>query len=226
MIKIESITRKGFTLAEVLITLGIIGIIAAMILPSLIAKYQNRHFVTAMKKAYSSFAQAIKISEIDNGEIKTWDIQENNINTVFETYFKPYMHVVKACGLNKDGCWSKTSGLNNQPWGWLTSYGIGANTYSFRLSDGMNVCLDGWIKGDSLTYLGVDNSDLSYVLSVIVDINGDKRPNQLGKDVFVFVLTSKGFVPAGKDSNSGDCSGSGKGYQCAARVLREDKITY
>lgn len=226
MIKVLNLTREGFTLAEVLITLGIIGIIATMTMPALITKYQNRSYVTAMKKAYSSFAQVIKMSEIDNGEIKLWDIQENNMKFVFDEYFKPYLHVVKDCGLNKDGCWAKTSGLNNQTWNWLTSYGVGAGTYAFRLSDGTSVCLDGWGTNDSLSYLGVNNSDLSYVLSVIVDINGDKRPNQLGKDVFVFVLTSKSFVPAGKDTNSEDCSVSGRGYQCAAKVLSEDKISY
>ena len=49
----EKRQKAAFTLAEVLITLGIIGVVAAMTLPMLIAKYQEKVLVTAAKKGYS-----------------------------------------------------------------------------------------------------------------------------------------------------------------------------
>lgn len=68
--------NKAFTLAEVLITLGIIGIIAAMTIPNIIAGYRKNVVETRLAKLYSSINQAIKISEIKteiahigNGEI-------------------------------------------------------------------------------------------------------------------------------------------------------------
>lgn len=65
--------NKGFTMAEVLITLGIIGIVAAMTLPSLVGKYQKVQTVNQLKKAYSVLAQAIELSEVQNEHVKYWD---------------------------------------------------------------------------------------------------------------------------------------------------------
>ena len=53
----EEPMKKAFTLAEVLITLGIIGIVAAMTLPTLIGKYQKKQTVTQLKKSYTEISQ-------------------------------------------------------------------------------------------------------------------------------------------------------------------------
>lgn len=63
----------GFTLAEVLITLGIIGVVAALTLPSVIQKYQKKVTVERLKKSYSTLAQAVQMSVKDNDEVETWD---------------------------------------------------------------------------------------------------------------------------------------------------------
>ena len=58
----------AFTLAEILITLGIIGVVAAMTIPSIIIDYQKKHTVEALKKAYSTLDQALVSSIFENGE--------------------------------------------------------------------------------------------------------------------------------------------------------------
>ncbi len=63
---------KGFTLSEVLITLGIIGVVASMTLPTLIAKYNKKQTAIAVKAAYSMLSQAILQSVADNGDTKYW----------------------------------------------------------------------------------------------------------------------------------------------------------
>lgn len=63
---------QGFTLAEVLITLGIIGVVAAMTLPALIQKNNNKVVETRLKKFYSAINQAIMLAENDYGDKKIW----------------------------------------------------------------------------------------------------------------------------------------------------------
>lgn len=89
--------HKAFTLAEVLITLGIIGVVAAMTIPALIAKQQKHQTVTRLKEAYTTLFQAIKLSEIDNGSIENWDFGVTNDGAAtlnwFNTYLAPYMKI-------------------------------------------------------------------------------------------------------------------------------------
>ena len=82
----------AFTLAEVLITLGIIGVVAAMTIPTLISKTQKKEAVTRLKGAYSQIAQAIRMSEADNGDISNWDFSDINW---FETYLINYIKYQK-----------------------------------------------------------------------------------------------------------------------------------
>lgn len=64
---------QAFTLAEVLITLGIVGIVAAITLPSLIQDYQISANINRLKNTYSILSQAVKASEADNGFVYEWD---------------------------------------------------------------------------------------------------------------------------------------------------------
>ena len=63
---------RGFTLAEVLITLGIIGVVAALTLPALIQKNNNKVVETRLMKFYSAINQAVKMAEVDYGDKKIW----------------------------------------------------------------------------------------------------------------------------------------------------------
>ena len=67
-------TMTGFTLAEVLITLGIIGVVAALTIPALIANHKKTAVETRLKKFYSVMNQAITQSELENGDKSTWNI--------------------------------------------------------------------------------------------------------------------------------------------------------
>ncbi len=67
--------KFGFTLAETLITLGVIGIVAAMTIPTLVNNYKTQVNVVKIKKFYSMFNQAIKLSEVDNGPIDNWFLE-------------------------------------------------------------------------------------------------------------------------------------------------------
>lgn len=60
----------------------------------------------------------------------------------------------------------------------------------------------------------------------MVDVNGSKKPNKLGEDTFVFyVVNHKGIMPAGSN-NDYDCQPADQGYTCAAKFLREGKVSH
>ena len=64
--------RKAFTLAEVLITLTIIGIIAAITIPNLMQSWKKHQVEVGVKEAYALLSNAIKMSETENGLATEW----------------------------------------------------------------------------------------------------------------------------------------------------------
>ena len=83
--------KKGFTLSEVLITLGIIGIVAAITIPTLITNYQKKTTATRVKKAYSELLQAIKLSENDNDSMESWTVGNDVSIENTEKYIEKYL---------------------------------------------------------------------------------------------------------------------------------------
>lgn len=88
-------TSLAFTLAEVLITLGIIGIVAELTIPTLINSFEKQVVVVSLQKFYSNMSQAIKLSEITNGQTSQWvyPAQYDPVTTKqwFDTYLAPYI---------------------------------------------------------------------------------------------------------------------------------------
>ena len=93
-----NIRRPAFTLAEVLITLGIIGIVASLTMPTLIANYKKQETISRLKKAYSIINQALKLSEAQNGEYSQWeDGQSLGADAYLQKYWLPYFNILKIC---------------------------------------------------------------------------------------------------------------------------------
>ncbi len=176
-------SKKAFTLAEVLITLGIIGIVAALTIPTLMQKTQKQQTVVALKKAYSTLQQAVKLSEIDNGSVDDWefDVSKLNAQGFYETYLKPYLSVSKEyfnVSRPENVSYRQLSGEDNSAWSYYYS-----STPKIILNDG--------------TIIAISNLGTNYKL-IHVDINGFKKPNQRGKDSFSFVIQPNyGVTPYG-----------------------------
>lgn len=92
--------RKGFTLAEVLITIGIIGVVAAMTIPTLITKYKRHVAEVKLQKFYSVINNAMKMIEQNYGEISEVTTIHKDTSDFskefYEKYFTPYMSNVKV----------------------------------------------------------------------------------------------------------------------------------
>ena len=101
--------KFAFTLAEVLITLGIIGIVAAMTIPNLITKHQQKVTVTKLEKAISYINQAYKLSYDDVGELTIDEAFKMDSDTYFKTYWAPYLKILTRCTSYSSPCGYKSN---------------------------------------------------------------------------------------------------------------------
>ena len=183
----DDVRRAAFTLAEVLITLGVIGIVAAMTMPSLIANYQKKQTVTQLKKAYSTLSQALVAAQQEYGDMSGWEyigmnleVGETNdeLNNFVKKYLEPYIKIIEYCydDSSNKSCFYKSysRGMVVFSNGSRTS-----NTASFIMNDGVVVRLE--FNNDG-------NGKFGGELFVKVDLNGKKQPNMLGKDWFDMVI--------------------------------------
>ncbi|MFA6989398.1 MAG: type II secretion system protein [Candidatus Gastranaerophilaceae bacterium] len=231
-------SKAAFTLAEVLLTLTIIGIIAAMTIPGLINNTQKTENVVALKKAYSTLMQATLMITADTGGDITSvlsGLTGNSDHDGFANVFIPKLNVTKNCGTasaKATGCFPNLQykyldGITN----WTN---ISTSMYhsTIILNDGMSCafylqslnCIDNY--ADPAT----DTSSPLYNTcgGIRVDINGpNKGPSVVGKDLFEFELTKKGIYPRGAyldKWSDRDCSVYGWG--CASKVLIEGAMNY
>ena len=87
--------KNGFTLAEVLITLGIIGVVAALTIPTLIGNYQKKEVPVRLQKMYNTIQNAISQAELENGPCDTWIFKDDTEATEFyNTQIKSKMNCV------------------------------------------------------------------------------------------------------------------------------------
>ena len=219
--------RVAFTLAEVLITLGIIGVVAAITIPSLITKLENIKNSTILKEDYSILQQVMRRAYDDSAfsELTTTN-NMGQMTSWFNTYLLPYMNTAHVC-YNTTGCWSPETSkyLNNSNASFAYSGKLGRNSICFVLNNGTNVCIDDHWKNEIATWFGVNISP-NVGLAFYVDVNGNKRPNVFGKDIFVLIASEDSFKPAGNDvpesTVKNDCKSRGIGNMCAALVKNND----
>jgi len=98
--------KFAFTLAEVLIVIGIIGVIATITIPPLVQKQQEQQTVVALKKAYSTLSNAYTLAVQENGTPENWGLGAGgSISPTILNNLKPYLRVDKDCTDGSQGCW-------------------------------------------------------------------------------------------------------------------------
>lgn len=203
--------NKGFTLAEVLITLGIIGIVAAMTIPTLLAKYQEKQTVIKLRQTYSILSQAIRSRQEEVGTPDDWDFSEQEDAVVIAQNLLPALKVVQDCELTGDSC------IYTQRYKYLNSSGAGYyggdNMYKVVL-----------MNGTALSFGKTSNSE---IVDFYVDINGPKPPNTISRDLFCFSwFRNKGLYPLGAPETGYTCDKDGNGWGCTYHVLHYENMSY
>lgn len=227
----------AFTLAEVLITLGIIGVVAAISIPTLIQNSQEKATVSLLKKAFTTYSQAFQLAVNENGTPDTWDIGDYSSDPTEQakakniiTTLAPYLKVTKTCDKLENGCHVSPSWfLNNVQYDFVSN-----RMYRAALSDGSYLAVYS-LRSNCNYVVGSTNSLNQVCAYMIVDINGAKLPNTQGKDIFWFYLTKNGITPLGTASEvdgvgvsqfSKTCKLTADGSGCAAWVIYNENMDY
>ena len=219
--------KTGFTLAEVLITLGIIGIVSALTMPVLIGNYQKRQTVTQLKKVYSELSQAAAMATLTYGDMENWDYSMAGLD-FFNKYFTSFMNI------------SQTTV------GDVKDTGITYLQVSGKPETGLKLMKDSGniitLPSGSQIFVTPEISSTNIVTykAFGVDLNGFKKPNKFGRDLFLFSISKKGVLPYhmddgesteverdrdellnGPSDHSYQCNRSGRGMWCAAVIMMD-----
>ena len=213
---------RGFTLAEVLITLVIIGVIASMTIPTLINKTNNHELVSRLKKSYSTLTQVTNkiIAEEGNprADIGGWATSAE----VAYNMYKRHLGLIKECTNGVQGCFAGYyKPLNGTVAN--STFDTVSNSYRFIMADGAEFYVSQGSLSSDCTHSA--NGSSHECFRIVIDVNGQKKPNTVGRDVFAFGLKEEGLVPVGCETNV-LCNTNESGWACACRVLRENAMNY
>ncbi len=210
--------KSAFTLAETLVTLMVLGIIATLTIPS-VQNFANKRANAALaQKALSSISNATKDLQRENGAIRFWNLSS------YEDILKMYKSKMTASGTIISSYPVKY--LNG---GAYDTTNMFSTSSSFINSDGMLFYIQANLTG-SCTIGGTKNDDVrNACIDWGVDVNGAKGPNIIGRDIFGFYVTSDGAVygeGGGPGLSSATCSTASSGWGCSARVIETGSIDW
>ena len=222
--------KTAFTLAEVLITLGIIGVVAALTLPSVIQSYKEKETVAKLKKTYSILNQAMANAVNEYGTLDTWELgggdSPEGAKLLQDRIFSPNLKIINYCE-------KRNSCIGDKPYKYLT----GTIHIAFPDNDKRRRLV--LADGTTLIYQtsgSICNSDTPRAWTgcavVTIDVDGYyKGPNTFGKDTFTFNIMKNRIVPYGTQEESPNfqatCNTKNTyGSACTAWVIFNENMDY
>ena len=213
--------RIGFTLAEVLITIGIIGIVAAMTMPALINNLQVRHFKSMFKKQYSIISQAIQMLYAEDGapmDFANWRDMPLYVCRIAQK-LNAEQSGLKCNEMLEEMDFQNFENYRNTKVSWHAD-----NTWYNKKKQPqfMNNAYRG------MTFYLMDGSWINFncIRTIFVDVNGAKNPNTIGRDIFYLYLPAKstntGFFNGDANLNVNGCSGSNYYVTITKKNYKED----
>ena len=228
--------KFAFTLSEVLITLGIIGVVAAMTLPSVMQNYREKETAAKLKKVYSILSQALVSAINDTGmTVDQWDLKEGDSiegsQVLLYKYFEPYFKIADDCKKVNTCIGSKKYlYLNGTP---HIAYNSQNSYKHLVLADGSLIIfhVSNGFKNCSTDYIG-PYTYTTNCAEIYVDTNGYYRgPNQFGKDFFTFEMKKDRILPVGTQQEHPDFSQAcsfnrALASDCTAWVIQNENMDY
>ena len=193
--------RKAFNFAEVMITMTVIGVVAALTMPGLVAHYHEKEYVSQLAKALSQYEQAMQnimfrheCTDIECTGVYSSTTSDNDWNNKFEEEMRKSIKIVKIAKsgtaimpsirskylkpkdtyLTTDEDWRSTSG------------------FKFMTPDGVMYLVEpkGCVQV-AHQYISTINT---FCAEVLIDVNSERRPNQYGRDIFKFIVAQNGHL--------------------------------
>lgn len=167
--------KIAFTLAEVLIVIGIIGIIAQMTIPTLVAQTQKNVLKSQFNKMVAEVSQAIIYTKLELGvdNLQNAYVYYNGTEYVNAAEFvNAFYRQLKVIGTQSYSTWPVNYNNTATAYWW----GIGEEAPNQVLADGssINCMINAWM------------------INISVDVNGPlKKPNKTGYDIFGFYIDSR-----------------------------------
>ncbi len=187
--------KFGFTLGEILIALGVIGVVAALVMPQLVNGQKSAEARAQFDTAYSLLAKSIADMDADD---KSVDPASYNASQSLYKALKEYHNVTIDCGdyssatKNSSVCIAQSGALANDSKDNYYIYNKKSHVkaYMSRFDDGAFVLNNGML-------FAIENPANGYKW-VSIDINGkNKLPNRWGWDLFTFELVKGDILPLG-----------------------------
>ena len=221
----------AFTLAEVLVTLGIIGVVSAMTVPTLMQNYQRQSYVTQLHKVYNELSQALVRYQNDKNAVNLREAGLTGANAM-NSFITTYLKVVKDCGNDFSACFGSDYKKIN---GTSLSFGEASSAAGvFVLAGGQSIAIFSR-NSDSQQY---SNS----IATILVDVNGKKGPNIQGRDFYQMdiystdggpvidemiwnVTTQPPFTEAQRNTQFNSycvAGGSGNFHGCFGKILNDN----
>jgi prepilin-type N-terminal cleavage/methylation domain-containing protein len=224
-IKEKSGKRRGFTLAEVLVTLAIIGVVSAITIPTLVTSVQHSQYEAALKKDFSVVANAYKLLDADGVTMEAaFPATDTDMGSAALNMIAPKLNIIKNCGSGM-GCWYDSSMLHLDGSVNIPNFDTTVNGGYGKaiLADGtMLLIFDNFSKCTEPDGPGPLVNTCGWIF---LDVNGAKGPNTCGRDVFMFWVTKTGLYPFGSDGDgySNDCNTNTNsfGFSCTYTVLTQ-----
>ncbi len=199
---------NAFTLAEVLITLAIIGVVAALTVPGVIKNYKKHQTEIKLKKSYSTLNNAVIMQEAESGiRRQDWNFEIDGVE-FYNTYLRKHLKTINSTSYadyqkNAQVVWRNGQRASGNAW---TLENPQRANYNAILPDGTIIVIQGTFATNAVQK------------RFAIDVNGDKKPNMVGVDIFIFSLskTDKLSFPVLIDD---DCRKNSYGVACASMIM-------
>lgn len=213
-------SSSGFTLAELLLTMTIIGIIGSYTIPTLLQNLQNAETKVAFKRSFSDLSGVTQRLLSDNGGSFVGAFVDPGPGTIDDDMRDKYlnhMNSIKKCndGADPGVCW-------HLPNYWTYFSGV-------QVSSDYTIMSRSILNNGSLLSFSVISADctgsqgsLNTICGTIfIDVNSFRGPNKVGRDIFKVWVTANGLKSVGSngDGDFTNCGGSAGGWGCATWAL-------